>query len=407
MLFFATLFVMQKLYYLPCITEAQALFFVEKEEKKCTKERSYGCYLKKFPKKGRVNCRARLSSKDALQEGFWYLAPVHAVKYGQTYSLTLLETPKPIKKSSFFSLQQQLKKKLRKKIELWYPKTFVKEFMVSLLLGEKTSESLSSTFRRIGCSHLLAISGFHFGLIAFFAHLLIYPFLSLKPRMILLILTLFFYLLFIGSSASALRAFIFSFVFTLSPIVERKNVALNTLGVAFGASIVITPLKVFDIGFQLSFLATAAILLFYPPLRTFLVGNVTYKPWKFSLDALALNLAVHLALLPVMFYLFHQMPLHSFLYNLFFPQLTALTLLAFFSFFILHPFLFAFTPFLHKLNQSFTFFYLQVAEKQWIYEKDLFVEKLSPILVVVSFWIFYFLAIICAKGSVCDALEER
>lgn len=402
-LFFAMLIFMQKFYYLPASIEAEALFFVEKEEKKF-QEKSYHCYLKKFSK-GNVHSRAKLSSKTPLQEGCWYSGTVQAIKYGQFYSLTALSTPKLLKKSSFFFMQKKTKAALRKKIEFWYPKAFVKEFMVSLLIGEKTSAMLSSTFQRVGCSHLLAISGFHFGLIAFFAHLLISPFFSLKPRTLLLIFTLFFYLLFVGCSSSALRAFIFFFVFALSSIFERKNSALNTLGVALGISICLAPLKVLDIGFELSFLATAAILLFYPPLRTFIVGNSSNKLFRFCLDAIALNLAVHLALLPVMFAIFHELPIHSFIYNLFFPQLTAISLLAFFSFLLAHPLLFFLTPFLHKANQGFTFFYLQFAEKQWIYEKDLFIEKLSPLLITFSFWVLYILAIFSTK--IRDGTKEQ
>lgn len=388
LLFFSTLILMQKLYFHPIQVEAEAQFFIEKSEK----NGSYFCYLKKMDKK-RVELSAKLYSDTALNEGNWYLAKVHATKYEQFYLITSLNSPECIKKSRFFFMQKKCKSYLRQKIELWYPQKIVQEFITSLLIGEKTSNNLSSTFRRIGCSHLLAISGFHFGLIAFFAHCILLPFFSLKPRMCLLMLTLFCYLLFIGSAASALRAFLFSFVYTFAPIFERKNSPINTLGIALGLSICIAPLKVLDIGFQLSFLATAAILLFYKPIKQCIVGTASFKPWRFLLDAIALNLAVHLALFPVMLAIFHQLPLHSFLYNLFFPQMTALSLLAFFSFLLLHPVLFFLTPYLHKINQAFTFFYLQIAENQWIYEQDLFVEKLSGGTVAASFILFYFLAI--------------
>jgi competence protein ComEC len=95
-------------------------------------------------------------------------------------------------------------------------------------------------------------------------------------------------------------------------------------------------LLIFHLGFQFSFLCTAAILVTYPLIRGWLVhffpqrrfSEVIRMPLRdqhghllafFCRETLALNAAIHLVTLPLIFFHFHKFPVLSLFYNLFLP----------------------------------------------------------------------------------------
>ena len=115
------------------------------------------------------------------------------------------------------------------------------------------------------------------------------------------------------------------------------------LGFAALFEFLIDPRTIGHIGFQLSYLSTAGILLFSSPIDRLLqhfIPKRSYREasllslkekWvclvaKFLRGALSLNLAVNLSILPLLLYHFHQFPYLSLLYNLFIPALVGLAL---------------------------------------------------------------------------------
>lgn len=137
----------------------------------------------------------------------------------------------------------------------------------ALLLGEKQSlnETQKDNFRKNGISHLLAVSGFHVGLIYsfIFAILIFIPRNSrfYKLRLILPLPILFFYCFLVGSTPSVLRAVCMITIYTLAALFEKDRFSLNTLFFAAIVLLVYNPLFILDLGFQLSFLAVLSILL--------------------------------------------------------------------------------------------------------------------------------------------------
>lgn len=131
--------------------------------------------------------------------------------------------------------------------------------------GADLAPDTKEAFRLTGLSHLLCVSGFHVGVIACLASLLLLP---LRPfrrdtiRRLLLIAIVWLYAGIVGFTPSVVRAAIMFSVYLTARITERGAMPLNSLCVAFFIMLAINPYQLFSIGFQLSFCAVAGILVF-------------------------------------------------------------------------------------------------------------------------------------------------
>lgn len=181
--------------------------------------------------------------------------------------------------SSSWELQQQVEyksaqtisKNIRSHIHIYLSQIFTEQSSIALiealLLGEKKllSDEQKENFRQNGISHLLAVSGFHVGLIYtfIFALLMFIPRSSriYNIRLLLPLPILFFYCFLVGFTPSVLRAVLMITVYTIAALFEKDRFSLNTLFFAALALLVYNPLFITDLGFQLSFLAVFAILI--------------------------------------------------------------------------------------------------------------------------------------------------
>jgi competence protein ComEC len=243
------------------------------------------------------------------------------------------------------------------------PDTQPQIFLNALATGEVDERILSLEFGRLGMQHILAISGFHFALIALFFGFLFRLIFSHRVSAILLLILLSSYFFFLGNSPSIQRAWLAIFIILVGQLFHLRTSALNALGIGLWIEILTDPLLLNHIGFQLSFLCTLAILLLYPITLSFFnsllpkrsLTDLMHMPkldqhgYIFSSlirETLAINLAVQIASLPLLLLLFHRFPLIGLAYNLFFPFWASISLL------LLCCSLF-FSP-LHQLNNWWT-----------------------------------------------------
>lgn len=232
-------------------------------------------------------------------------------------------------------------------------------FLNALATGEIDDRALSLEFSRVGMQHILAISGFHFALIALFIGGILRAFFSWRVGSILLLVFLSSYCFFLGYSPSVLRAWIAIFAFLIGQLLNLRITALNALGIGLWVEILFDPLVITHLGFQLSFLCTLGILMLYPfclhlcsrlfPKRSQLelsqmplFDQHGYLIICFFRQALAINCAVQIASLPVLLFLFHRFACLSLAYNFFFPFWVSISMLllvaSFFFSFVLPPF---------------------------------------------------------------------
>lgn len=183
----------------------------------------------------------------------------------------------------------------------------------ALLLGDRTDvdSDLNTAYKKAGVMHLLAISGLHVGVFATFLFAILAPLKHLRYgkglRAILGLMILWGYALLAGFSPSVVRAvLLFSFV-ALSLYLERPGQTLHFLGLCWILMLVsINPNWLLQIGFQLSFAAVAAIVVYYP----FLFRKLSSKSslWNYFGKLIAVSLAAQAGTLPFTLYYFNQFP---------------------------------------------------------------------------------------------------
>jgi competence protein ComEC len=266
-----------------------------------------------------------------------------------------------------FEAKDAIRQHLKKSIE--DPKSAA--FLTALFVGDVDENTLRFEFNKLGLQHILAISGFHFTLIAGFFALLLRPFLSPRKAAFFSLVLLSLYFLFLGPSASITRAYIAISIFLIGTLVNLRISALNALGVGLLIELLLDPHVITQIGFQLSFLSTLAILQLFTLVDRFFCTLLPKRPFSEVVklgrvnqhgallagmirSAFSLNVAVHLALIPPLLYLFHKFPLMSLCYNLFFPLWVSLSLVLLITALLFSPLLPFVGQALHALNNYYT-----------------------------------------------------
>lgn len=249
-----------------------------------------------------------------------------------------LDTPWIGQKSRFClpEWKFQIKSILKSAIQKAYPDTSISNFFIALTLGDLDDRLLRFSFNKLGLQHILAISGFHFSLLSLFIGCFLKLFFKEKTALLILLLTLTLYFLLLHNAPSIVRAY-FAITFYLSgKLLGYRPNALNLLGITLLLELLIFPQSLINLGFQLSFLATASILLLFPltfswmekllPKRTISqalslhpLEKTIYLICSLLRSTLAVNLAVYLPLIPTCLWLFTSFPLISLVYNLFVP----------------------------------------------------------------------------------------
>ncbi|MGL1920298.1 MAG: ComEC family competence protein [Hyphomicrobiales bacterium] len=151
-----------------------------------------------------------------------------------------------------------------------------RDMTLAILLGIKMDRGGESylTLRNVGLAHLLAISGLHMGfamgMIFYFMRLLLalIPFgmvrvSTKKIAAIIAIISGFFYLMLSGGSLATERAFIMAGLIMLAVLMDREALTMRNLALAFLAMLLLSPSAIMNVGFQMSFMATAAIIAYF------------------------------------------------------------------------------------------------------------------------------------------------
>ncbi|MCZ4409272.1 ComEC/Rec2 family competence protein [Cryomorphaceae bacterium 1068] len=196
-----------------------------------------------------------------------------------------------------------------------------KEFGVisALLVGDRSflDPQLRSDFADAGAVHILAVSGLHVGII-YLLFLTILNFLFKKNakllKFILVLLMLWGYAALTGFSPSVLRAAtMFSFI-ALGKFNKRYTNTYNMIAASALVLLVINPLLITQIGFQLSYLAVLGIVFFHPIFYASLDFKNKYISMLWSL--FCVSFAAQLATFPLSIYYFNQFPLLFFITNI-------------------------------------------------------------------------------------------
>ena len=186
-------------------------------------------------------------------------------------------------------------------------------FLIGTILGDR-SEILPETtdhFTKSGLLHILAISGANMVVIAssiMFISKLIR--LSFFKKILIIIVIILSYTYLVGYEASIIRASIITILTMLALILGRKR---DSVALLLTSGLLITlhdPFSIYDIGFQLSFLSVAGILLISPIINE-LLGNKS----NFLTNTFSITFSVLLVIAPITLYHFKRFSIVSILSN--------------------------------------------------------------------------------------------
>lgn len=194
------------------------------------------------------------------------------------------------------------------------------EVIAAVLLGAggTLDPELRQSYAAAGVSHILCVSGMHVGVIFMILNFLMKPMeLSRQTRALkalLLILSIWLYACITGLSPSVIRAAtMFSFV-TIGGLVHRNTNIFHSLTASLFILLIINPLLLFEVGFQLSYLAVFGIVLFQPLIAS--LYHAKTKPGRYFLELLSVSIAAQLGTFPISIFYFGQFPNYFILSNL-------------------------------------------------------------------------------------------
>lgn len=188
----------------------------------------------------------------------------------------------------------------------------------AILLGDKSDLDTETKriFTNTGAMHMLAVSGMHIGLIVVLLAGIFKILFFHRGRIIalwLMIILLWFYAFLTGFSASVTRAVVMFSVLVFAQMMKRGYQPINSLAIAAFCILLWNPMAVFDIGFQLSFLAMVGIFTVYPMLENALTFK--YKLLNTTWQGTAIGLASQVSTIPISVFYFNQFPNYFILTN--------------------------------------------------------------------------------------------
>lgn len=185
-----------------------------------------------------------------------------------------------------------------------------REFLKGIILADRTeidSETVKD-FSRSGLVHFLAISGTHIVVIFGLFYFLLIRILPLKFRKFAIISSLIFiwlFAVFIGFGNSVLRSCIMLSAYFAFVLLQRKPDLLHSLALSAFIILILDTQQIFDVGFQLSFIAVLGIFwLNQPILKCFPKQDNYFK--KLIFNTISISISAQLATLPLTLYYFHQ-----------------------------------------------------------------------------------------------------
>ncbi|WP_083629253.1 ComEC/Rec2 family competence protein [Tenacibaculum agarivorans] len=207
-----------------------------------------------------------------------------------------------------YSFRNHLQNELKK----YFSDTETVSVMFALLLGQRQdiSKALLESYTNAGAVHIIAISGLHIGILYLLLSFVLQP-IELLPKgktfkILILVALLWLFAMFTGLSASVVRAVtMFTFI-AIGKVLKNKPPIEFSLISSMLVLLLIKPMFLFNVGFQLSYLAVFGIVWIQP-----LIAR-TYHPKLWILNQFwqltSVSIAAQISTLPVSLYYFHQFP---------------------------------------------------------------------------------------------------
>ena len=138
--------------------------------------------------------------------------------------------------------------------------------VAAMTLGDKSAltRDMREVYNVSGAAHVLALSGLHLGIVYALLSLLIVGRRLRVAMQVLVVLGMWAFAFLVGLSPSVVRSAVMLSVYALLSLGHRGRMSVNVLCFTAICMLVASPLSLFDVGFQLSFLSVLSIVVFYP-----------------------------------------------------------------------------------------------------------------------------------------------
>ncbi len=201
----------------------------------------------------------------------------------------------------------------------------------AMLIGyrDDLDKNLLQSYVNTGVVHVIAVSGMHLALLYWMIHFLLQPLLKRKNYAwlyaILVLSILWGFALLASAAASIVRAAVmFSFI-SIGKQMKKNAATYNILAASAFCQLCYNPYWLWDVGFQLSYMAVLSIVLFYKYIYNiiFIQNQILDYVWKLA----AVSIAAQLLTTPLSVYYFHQFPTYFLISNLVVVPLSSIVLL--------------------------------------------------------------------------------
>lgn len=194
-----------------------------------------------------------------------------------------------------------------------------KSLLAALLLGygADIDPSFRTLMSQAGVAHIVALSGLHVGLVALFVVWLLMPVLRkgrLKARVLCVALAIMAFAVFTGLSPSVSRAALMAAFGAAAVVSNRRMVSLNALLGAALLILVVSPNSLYDVGFLLSFVTVASLLIACSKLQGVL--NVRNRVVRYVAFCVSVSVVSMLSTSALTAYYFHTVSILAFIANL-------------------------------------------------------------------------------------------
>ncbi|WP_395043611.1 ComEC/Rec2 family competence protein [Flavobacterium sp.] len=272
--------------------------------------------------------------------------------------------------------------------------------VIALILGQQQdiSQEVINDYQYAGAVHVLSVSGLHVGFILMFITFLLKPIPNTKRgstlKLILVIISLWSFGILAGLAPSVVRSVtMFSFV-AIGMFLRRSINIYHTLLVSALLILLFQPSFLFDIGFQLSYIALFFIVWLQPLLSS--IWTPKNKITTYFWDIITVSFAAQIGTFPLSIYYFHQFPGLFFVTNIVILPMLSLILAIGVIVMLLAAINFVWLPLLKLLEYSIWFLNKIIA---WVASFEDFVFRDVPLnkFMLWSCYLLIFSAIIWFK----------
>jgi competence protein ComEC len=239
----------------------------------------------------------------------------HQIVTSRPYLMTV-----DITDHTFFGYADTFRRRINKQLKASNFKGDELAIINALLLGQRQdiSPKIFNSYSQSGAIHILAVSGLHIGLILLILQRIFKPIEYIKHgrfiKTSIIVLLLWSFAIIAGLSPSVTRAVTMFSIVAIGMNLKRPTNIYNTLAISLFFLLLFKPLFLFEVGFQMSYLAVISIVTIQPILEKF--WKPKNKILKFYWQVFNVTVTAQFGVVPISLLYFHQFPSLFFVTNL-------------------------------------------------------------------------------------------